>query len=381
MSETKTEVIKFGFIPQENEHHFLVVIPKSKEKNIEIYERFYWQSNAKKQVINPIKDRLKAELRRSHWDLINKELESEFKNRLKEKNILSSQANWTIGDNPVDRLLGKELLLLVWAIEDCETALIDTAIKNWKGLDIAERWWLYTTTNAATGGVDDRRGWRRAIKYALSENPTEEEKVKVALHNECEIVNESEIITLEAKPEIIKFGFIPQEDEHHLLVVIPKENAKEKNVKIYERFYWQFDTKKQVIDTTKDRIKAEISKNHWNLIKDDLEKEFKNRLKEKKLQYGQANWTIGDNPVDSLLGKELLLLVWAIEDSEYTAIDTAIKSWKVLDIAERWWLYTMTNAATGGADDRRGWRKAIKYALSENPVEEVQVNQIDWFRM
>ncbi|MCC0639042.1 DUF3780 domain-containing protein [Clostridioides sp. ES-W-0017-02] len=187
-------------------------------------------------------------------------------------------------------------------------------------------------------------------------------------------------MTSESKTEIIKFGFIPKENEHHFLVVVPTK-FQNKNIKIYERFKWQFDTKKQVIDTTKDRIKAEISKSHWDLIKDVLESEFKNRLKEKKLSYGQANWITGDNPVDSLLGKELLLLVWAIEDCETRAIDTAIKSWKVLDIAERWWLYTMTNAATGGADDRRGWRKAIKYALSENPVEEVQESQIDWFRM
>ena len=374
MSENETEIIKFGFIPKENEHHFLVVIPKVKDQNIQIYERFYWQTNIKKQVINPLKDRLKAEVRVSHWNLISKEVESEFKSRLKEKKLPFVQANWTIGDNPVDISLGKELLLLVWAIEDCETAVIETAIKNWKGLDIAERWWLYTMTNTTTGGVDDKRGWRKAIKHALSENPTEDTKV-----SQVNWINMDERIVSETKPEIIKFGFIPQEDQHHFLVVIPK--SKDKKIEIYERFHWQFNTKNQLIDKTKDRIKAEISKNQWDIIKKDLEKEFKNRLKEKKLPYGQANWTVGDNPVDSLLGKELLLLVWAIENCEIRAIDTAVKNWKALDIAERWWLYTMTNAATGGVDDRRGWRKAIKYALSENPVEEIQQNQIDWFRM
>ena len=37
---------------------------------------------------------------------------------------------------------------------------------------------------------------------------------------------------------------------------------------------------------------------------------------------------------------------------------------------ERWWLYTQTAAATGhGINDRgRGWRKAVRYALTENPV-------------
>ena len=39
MAEIK-KAIKFGFIPQENEHHFLVVIPTIQEKNqnVRIYE-------------------------------------------------------------------------------------------------------------------------------------------------------------------------------------------------------------------------------------------------------------------------------------------------------------------------------------------------------
>ena len=45
------------------------------------------------------------------------------------------------------------------------------AIRNWKGLMPEERWWLYTTTNASTGGLNDRKGWRTALRYALCENP------------------------------------------------------------------------------------------------------------------------------------------------------------------------------------------------------------------
>ena len=39
----------------------------------------------------------------------------------------------------------------------------------------------------------------------------------------------------------------------------------------------------------------------------------------------------------------------------------------------------MTNAATGGINDKRGWRKAVRYALSENPIEESnkQLNLFD----
>lgn len=180
----------------------------------------------------------------------------------------------------------------------------------------------------------------------------------------------------------IGFGFIPEENQHHFLVKIPRSTAKDQNIKIYERFIWQDEDDKQVINLMKDKLKADIPKQKWNMISKALENEFKSRLKENNITvYRQAQWKTGDNPVDRLLGKELLLLVWAIEDCQTAVIDTAIKNWLGLDITERWWLYTMTNAATGGAYDRRGWRRAIKYALSENPVEEIQKNQVDWFGM
>ena len=177
MSENK-KVLGFGVIPEENEQHFLVIIPKTtaREQRVKIYERYYWQTDQDEQVINLMKDKLKADISKIKWDMISNAVEIEFKSRLKEKNIaVYRQAKWKTGDNPVERLMGKELLLLVWAIEDCQTSVIDTAVRNWKGLDIVERWWLYNITNAATGGVDDRRGWRKAIKYALTENPIEEE--------------------------------------------------------------------------------------------------------------------------------------------------------------------------------------------------------------
>ena len=74
----------------------------------------------------------------------------------------------------MQRLFGKEMVLLAWAIEDCDPSVIPTAIKNWLGLSPEERWWLFTMTNAATGGLKDKRGWRKAVRYALTENPVEE---------------------------------------------------------------------------------------------------------------------------------------------------------------------------------------------------------------
>ncbi|MBU4351446.1 DUF3780 domain-containing protein, partial [Patescibacteria group bacterium] len=64
-----------------------------------------------------------------------------------------------------------------WAIEECDPVLISTAVRNWLGLAPEERWWLYTMTNASTGhALNDRnKGWRKAIRFALTENPVSDQ--------------------------------------------------------------------------------------------------------------------------------------------------------------------------------------------------------------
>lgn len=168
------------------------------------------------------------------------------------------------------------------------------------------------------------------------------------------------------KRRTIGFGFDPLESQHHFLVVIPRGNNKK--VVIYERFKWQDSMEVQPLDYTTDRQKVELSKHKWKLIEDALKDEFNSRLKKEKLPVGK--WHIGQVPVQRLFGKEMVLLAWAIEDCDPSVISTAIKNWLGLSPEERWWLFTMTNAATGGLKDRRGWRKAVRYALTENPIEE-----------
>ena len=75
----------------------------------------------------------------------------------------------------------------------------------------------------------------------------------------------------------------------------------------------------------------------------------------------------------------MILLLWAIEDSDPSLIPTALRNWLGFSREERWWLFTMTNATTGHADDKRGWRKAIRYAITENPVDDQKRNQLSMF--
>jgi len=158
--------IGFGFEPSDSQLHFLVDIPKNKTKDVRIYECSKWDEESPK--IDHRYDKLKVQISIGKWDKIKDTIRNEFNPRLRQKKYKSGR--WS-SKTAVHRLLGKELVLLAWVIADCDPSVIDTALKNWLGLRPEERWWLYTMTNASSGGVDDNFGWRKAIRYALTENP------------------------------------------------------------------------------------------------------------------------------------------------------------------------------------------------------------------
>jgi len=92
----------------------------------------------------------------------------EFNRRLKLES--KSGGRWGADDTAVQRLFGKELLVLLWAIEppDVKPEEVGVAIRNWHGLKAEERWWLYTMTAAATGLAHQvGMGWRGALRQAL----------------------------------------------------------------------------------------------------------------------------------------------------------------------------------------------------------------------
>jgi hypothetical protein len=170
---TKKKALGFGYLPEESKHHYLIVTPKSPKEDIAVYERFDWDISDEQQITGIIEENLKVTLDRHKWNLIKDPMTSAFNTRLKDKAI--TVGRFKVGQVPVERLLGKEMVLLMWAIEDSDPQLISTGIKNWLGLSREERWWLFTMANAVTGHADDKRGWRKAIRYALTENPIEDE--------------------------------------------------------------------------------------------------------------------------------------------------------------------------------------------------------------
>jgi Protein of unknown function (DUF3780) len=171
----RQKVEGFGFIPAESEHHFLVTISAAEEESVYISEHFTWDdSQARRQLnfaLGHEDSKIRVVLPRYEWEAIGDAVRAEFNQRLKKNGL--KMGKWKVGQTPLSRLFGKELVLLAWAIEDADPALIPIAIKNWLGLAPEERWWLFTMTNAATGhAVTGRnKGWRKAVRYALTENP------------------------------------------------------------------------------------------------------------------------------------------------------------------------------------------------------------------
>lgn len=167
----KRQAMGFGYIPEETKHHFLVRIPRNKNHDVTIYERFEWD-DAEEQQTDINDSNIKVMINRDKWDAVKDVVEKEFNRRLQINNTLVGK--YKTGDVPVERLLGKELILLLWAIEDSDPSLINVALRNWLGLSAEERWWLFTMTNATTGHYPDKRGWRKAIRFALTENPVDD---------------------------------------------------------------------------------------------------------------------------------------------------------------------------------------------------------------
>lgn len=184
----KIETVGFGFEPAGGAYHFVVTIPdqsaSEKEETgvVTVAEQFVYGETVEEAAsrarfsdapqdyaIRP--PRLKVIVQHFRWQAVAEEVRAEFNRRLLGRG--QKRSAWKPGENHLAPHLGKELVLLLWAIEEANPGDIPNAVANWQGLAPEERWWLYTTINAATGHVSEGRGrgWRRAIQIAFTENP------------------------------------------------------------------------------------------------------------------------------------------------------------------------------------------------------------------
>ncbi|SFG58279.1 DUF3780 domain-containing protein [Methylobacterium gossipiicola] len=149
------------------EHCYLVQVPRTAKESVHVFEVYGRPPKATEDLWAP-EVTLRAQLTKGKWDAISAEVRLEFNRRLKLER--RKAGTWSQGGNGVQRLLGKELLVLVWAVEQDVVSLeqCEVAVRNWLGLKPEERWWLYTMTAAATGFAHQvGMGWRDALTKAL----------------------------------------------------------------------------------------------------------------------------------------------------------------------------------------------------------------------
>lgn len=158
----KITTIGFGVPTTTNPHHFQVNVPSTRKDFVEI-----WEHLGMKAVAEEHSKVLRSQLRLPYWKKVKHEVQVSFNRRLKEHKLKTS--SWKTGNNLVDRLLGKELCVLAWTIEDINIDSIPLALNSWIGLLPEERWWLF---KKAVGGSDDDfkngYGWRSALRIALT---------------------------------------------------------------------------------------------------------------------------------------------------------------------------------------------------------------------
>jgi Protein of unknown function (DUF3780) len=149
------------------EHGYLVRLTKGRAAKVQVFEVFGRPPTEQEPHLAP-ETVLRCETARDVWDVISPEARAEFNRRLKTEG--KPVGRWGADETAVQRLFGKELLVLLWAVElpDVKPEEIAVAIRNWLGLKPEERWWLYTMTAAATGlAHQSGLGWRGALRQAL----------------------------------------------------------------------------------------------------------------------------------------------------------------------------------------------------------------------
>lgn len=162
-SAKAVHTLGFGVPAISDPHHFKIVIPKANTGKVHISEYLGMQAASNE---SSIVDRVLLE--RQRWTAIRSEVQRAFNARLAAHDIKPNA--WKVGENLVDRLLGKELCVLAWAVEQMELEKIPVATRNWLALRPEERWWLFGMTAMSTGGVlDAGKGWREALKHALGD--------------------------------------------------------------------------------------------------------------------------------------------------------------------------------------------------------------------
>jgi len=160
-----TDTIEYGYNEYSRNYYTLHI--DNAAQSVTIAERTI--SN-----IGDVNYKVRATISLILWMQLKKCIEKDFNISLKEENM--DAGYWVEdGDTRIDRNLGKELLILIWATEhldmdnskNIERLLISKS--NWLMLTREKRWWMYTMiTHENLDRAEDKDiqgGWRYALRF------------------------------------------------------------------------------------------------------------------------------------------------------------------------------------------------------------------------
>ena len=170
--KTAERYLGFGAFATYGAHIFRVDIPGALKGDIAIIEDYGLKGGDNGLPTHEVR----VNLPRRYWSAISETARKDFAARLKAKNLPPSR--WSIGDNKVDRMLGKELCVLAWAAEHAKSVDECKVIAaKWSALRPEERWWLFGQTVAEAGlAADTDGGWRKALYFALAGGKSPDER-------------------------------------------------------------------------------------------------------------------------------------------------------------------------------------------------------------
>ena len=147
-------------------HHLAVHVPEQRSEPILFVEEYGIALKGGPERIE------RCALPRERWNAVAQLAKLMLNERLKAEAL--AQSRWHIGVNKVERLLGKELLVLAWAAEVADESDLAAIGAAWAALRPEERWWLYGKVAAVAGTsapADTSSKVRRGLALLLAGGP------------------------------------------------------------------------------------------------------------------------------------------------------------------------------------------------------------------
>jgi hypothetical protein len=172
MATASSSQAVFGFYDLASNHHFAISLD-NKSDTVELTEDYGPRSSL---VVSKY---IRVSLTRDIFNMIESVVKLEFNKRLKAEHQSPGAFNKK-GVTYIDRMLGKELATLMFAVEHVTGSGsidavrdIDNICKNWLNLDTCNRWWYYSQASAfgSAGQYDKDSNIRKGIYLMLSARP------------------------------------------------------------------------------------------------------------------------------------------------------------------------------------------------------------------